>query len=37
VAFLKSFTDERVRWEMAPFDHPSIVLPNAARTEQDSN
>jgi cytochrome c peroxidase len=28
VAFLKSFTDERVRWERAPFDHPSIVLPN---------
>jgi cytochrome c peroxidase len=32
VAFLKSFTDERVRWERAPFDHPSIVLPNGTPT-----
>jgi cytochrome c peroxidase len=28
VAFLKTLTDERVRWEKAPFDHPSLVLPN---------
>jgi cytochrome c peroxidase len=28
VALLKSLTDERVRWEMAPFDHPGIVVPN---------
>lgn len=28
VAFLKTLTDERVRWEQAPFDHPSIVLPH---------
>jgi cytochrome c peroxidase len=28
VAFLKSLTDERVRWEQAPFDHPSLVIPN---------
>lgn len=28
VAFLKSLTDERVRWEKAPFDHPSLVIPN---------
>ena len=28
VAFLKTLTDERVRWEMAPFDHPSIKIPN---------
>ena len=27
-AFLKSLTDERVRWEKAPFDHPSLTLPN---------
>ena len=26
VAFLKSLTDERVRWERAPFDHPSLPL-----------
>ncbi len=27
VAFLKTLTDERVRWEKAPFDHPSIKVP----------
>jgi hypothetical protein len=30
VAFLKSLTDERVRWEKAPFDHPSLRIPNGA-------
>jgi cytochrome c peroxidase len=30
VAFLKSLTDERVRWEMAPFDHPALELSNGA-------
>jgi len=28
VAFLKSLTDERVRWEKAPFDHPQLLVPN---------
>jgi cytochrome c peroxidase len=28
VAFMKALTDERVRWEMAPFDHPSLDIPN---------
>jgi cytochrome c peroxidase len=28
VAFLKSLTDERVRSQSAPFDHPSITVPN---------
>jgi cytochrome c peroxidase len=28
VAFLKTLTDERVRWEQAPFDHPSLTVPN---------
>ncbi len=28
VASLKSLTDERVRNQSAPFDHPSIALPN---------
>ena len=28
VAFLKSLTDERVRSQSAPFDHPSLVVPN---------
>ncbi len=27
-AFLRSLTDERVRWEKAPFDHPSLTIPN---------
>ena len=35
VAFLKSLTDERVRWERAPFDHPS--LPLVAGHEGDEN
>jgi cytochrome c peroxidase len=28
VAFLKSLTDERVRAQSAPFDHPSLVIGN---------
>ena len=28
VAFLQALTDERVRWERAPFDHPSLSIPN---------
>lgn len=28
VEFLKTLTDERVRWEKAPFDHPSLPLLN---------
>ena len=28
VAFLKSLTDERVRTQSAPFDHPSLIVPN---------
>jgi cytochrome c peroxidase len=28
VAFLKSLTDERVRDEAAPFDHPALKVPN---------
>ncbi|MFC5512872.1 cytochrome-c peroxidase [Massilia jejuensis] len=28
VAFLVSLTDERVRYERAPFDHPSLCLPH---------
>ncbi len=30
VDFLLSLTDERVRWEKAPFDHPALPLPNGA-------
>ncbi len=28
VAFLKSLTDERVRFEKAPFDHPELRIPH---------
>nr|ADN21369.1 CorB [Methylomicrobium album BG8] len=28
VAFLKTLTDERVRWERAPFDHPALQVPH---------
>ncbi|NOT29809.1 MAG: cytochrome C peroxidase [Planctomycetes bacterium] len=28
VAFLESLTDERVAWEMGPFDHPQLFVPN---------
>ncbi len=27
VAFLRALTDERVRYEQAPFDHPALALP----------
>ncbi|SMP66647.1 Cytochrome c peroxidase [Noviherbaspirillum suwonense] len=30
VSFLVSLTDERVRWRKAPFDHPSLCLPQGA-------
>ncbi len=28
VAFLESLTDERTRWDRAPFDHPGLSVPN---------
>ncbi|HXB69865.1 MAG TPA: cytochrome c peroxidase [Candidatus Acidoferrales bacterium] len=28
VAFLKALTDDRVRFEKAPFDHPGLTVPN---------
>jgi cytochrome c peroxidase len=28
VAFLKALSDDRVRFERAPFDHPSLCVPN---------
>jgi cytochrome c peroxidase len=31
VAFLKALTDERVRFQRAPFDHPQLFLPNLPR------
>lgn len=35
VAFLKSLTDERVRWEKAPFDHPQILVPHGHQETAD--
>ena len=35
VEFLKSLTDERVRWERAPFDHPQLVIPHGHGTRPD--
>jgi hypothetical protein len=32
---LKSLTDERVRWEKAPFDHPSLIIPNGEVGDQN--
>ena len=31
VAFLKTFTDDRVRFERAPFDHPELLVPHGHR------
>lgn len=28
VEFMKTFTDERVRYEKAPFDHPQVIVPH---------
>ena len=28
IAFMEALTDERVRYERGPFDHPSLILPN---------
>ena len=28
VNFMKSLTDERVRYQKAPFDHPELIIPN---------
>ena len=36
-AFLKTLTDERVRWEKAPFDHPSIQVPNGHMQSANGN
>ncbi|HEY6807257.1 MAG TPA: cytochrome c peroxidase [Gemmatimonadales bacterium] len=30
VDFLLSLTDERVRWERAPFDHPELTVPSGS-------
>jgi len=36
VAFLLALTDERVRSEQQPFDHPSLCVPNGHPGDQNS-
>lgn len=36
VDFLKSLTDDRVRYEKAPFDHPQLCVPNGHPGNQNS-
>lgn len=36
VAFLKSLTDERVRYQQAPFDHPQLFVPNGHPGDQNA-
>ena len=36
LSFLRSLTDERVRWYRAPFDHPELVVPNGAQGNEVS-
>jgi hypothetical protein len=36
VAFLRSLTDERVRLEQAPFDHPALPVPNGHPGDEHS-
>jgi hypothetical protein len=33
VAFLLSLTDDRVRFQQAPFDHPELPVPNGANAD----
>jgi len=37
VAFLKSLTDDRVAFKQAPFDHPSIIVPNGHSVGDDGD
>jgi len=36
VDFLLSLTDDRVRWEKAPFDHPELFVPNGSPGDEVS-
>jgi hypothetical protein len=36
VAFMKSLTDERVRFERAPFDHPQLFITNGHPGDQNA-
>lgn len=35
VAFMLALTDERVKQEMAPFDHPELLIPNGDKGDQN--
>jgi hypothetical protein len=37
INFLLALTDERVRWEMAPFDHPQLFVVNGHAERIDGN
>jgi cytochrome c peroxidase len=37
VAFLLALTDDRVKYERAPFDHPEIVVPNGHNANLSDN
>ena len=30
-----ALTDERVRWQRAPFDHPQLLLPEGEREDSE--
>jgi hypothetical protein len=34
VAFLRALTDDRVRFQKAPFDHPELIIPNGSSGAQ---
>jgi len=36
VAFLKTLTDDRVRYEKAPFDHPSLKIPHGHKGDNNA-
>ncbi|WP_242055381.1 cytochrome-c peroxidase [Nostoc flagelliforme] len=36
VAFLQGLTDERVRYQKAPFDHPQLLIPNGHPGDQNA-
>jgi hypothetical protein len=37
IAFLKGLTDDRVRWERAPFDHPALSVPHGHTDQPNSD
>lgn len=36
VSFMLTLTDERVRYERAPFDHPSLCIPNGHSGDENA-